>query len=69
MGRRVDVSDLIDSREVAELVGLAQLNTVSAYQRRYRDMPRPVVDMGQGRCKLWLKSEIAAWVRGRSRGD
>jgi glutathione-regulated potassium-efflux system ancillary protein KefG len=67
MGRKVDVSDLIDSRAVADMLGLAQLNTVSGYQRRYPDMPRPVVDMGQGRCKLWLRSEIKAWLRTRGR--
>jgi len=68
MGRRVEVEDLIDSRVVAELLGLAQLNTVSAYQRRYPEMPRPVVDMGQGRCKLWLRSEMVRWHRTRARG-
>jgi hypothetical protein len=62
MGRKVDVSDLIDSGAVAEMLGLAQLNTVSGYQRRYPDMPRPVVDMGQGRCKLWLRTEIEVWA-------
>jgi glutathione-regulated potassium-efflux system ancillary protein KefG len=65
MGRRVDVDELIDSRAVAEILGLAQLNTVSAYQRRYPDMPRPVVDMGQGRCKLWLRSEVMRWLAQR----
>jgi predicted DNA-binding transcriptional regulator AlpA len=24
-------------------------------------MPRPVVDLGQGRCKLWLRTEIEQW--------
>jgi predicted DNA-binding transcriptional regulator AlpA len=67
MGRRVDVDDLIDSRAVAELLGLAQLNTVSGYQRRYAEMPRPVVDMGRGRCKLWLRSEVKAWAKSRER--
>jgi hypothetical protein len=57
------VDDLIDSRAVAELLGLAQFNTVSSYQRRYPDMPRPVVDMGRGRCKLWLRSEMAGWAK------
>ena len=66
MGRKVDVADLIDSRTVAEILGLAHPNTVSGYQQRYPDMPRPVVDMGQGRCKLWLKSEIVTWARERS---
>jgi glutathione-regulated potassium-efflux system ancillary protein KefG len=61
MGRQIDVDDVIDARHVAEILGLAQPNTVSLYQRRYEDMPRPVIDMGQGRCKLWLRSEIVAW--------
>ena len=65
MGRRVDVDDLIDSHAVAEILGLAQFNSVSGYQRRYPDMPRPVVDMGSGRCKLWLRSEIETWARKR----
>jgi glutathione-regulated potassium-efflux system ancillary protein KefG len=61
VARRIDVNDLIDAYEVAALLGLAHRNTVSGYQRRYSDMPRPVVDMGRGRCKLWLRSEIVAW--------
>jgi predicted DNA-binding transcriptional regulator AlpA len=57
----LDPEELIDAHGVAELLGLAQRNTVSAYQRRYPDMPRPVIDLGQGRCKLWLRSEVEAW--------
>jgi len=57
----LDAEDLIDAQGVAELLGLAQRNTVSAYQRRYPAMPRPVVNLGQGRCKLWLRSEIERW--------
>lgn len=61
VGRYLDAEDLVDAQGVAELLGLAQRNTVSAYQRRYPAMPRPVVDLGQGRCKLWLRSEIKRW--------
>jgi glutathione-regulated potassium-efflux system ancillary protein KefG len=64
----VALEDLIDADEVAKVLGLAQRNTVSGYQRRYPDMPRPVVDMGRGRCKLWLRSEILSWARGRPTG-
>ena len=60
-GWYLDAEDGVDAQGVAELLGLAQRNTVSAYQRRYPAMPRPVVDLGQGRCKLWLKSEIERW--------
>ncbi len=65
MGRTVDTDELIDAQDVADLLGLAQRNTVSLYQRRYPEMPRPVVDLGRGRCKMWLRSEIQAWEIGR----
>lgn len=61
MGRNVDVEDLVDAQEVADMLGLAQRNSVSLYQRRYEDMPRPVVDLGRGRCKMWLRSDIEKW--------
>ena len=32
------------------------------YQARYEDMPRPVVDLGSGRSKLWLRSEAERWA-------
>ena len=66
MGRKVDVDELIDAQGIADMLGLAQRNTVSLYQRRYSDMPRPVVDLGKGRCKMWVRSEMARW--GRDRG-
>ena len=66
MGRRVDVKDLTDAQGVANLLSLAQRNTVSSYQRRYPDMPRPVIDLGRGRCKMWLVSEIKAWMASRT---
>ena len=63
MGRQIDVDDVIDAREVAAILGLSHPNTVSLYQRRYTDMPRPVIDMGQGRCKMWLRPEIVTWAK------
>ena len=61
MGRKVDVDELIDAQGVADMLGLAQRNTVSLYQRRYPGMPRPVVDLGKGRCKMWLRAEVQSW--------
>jgi glutathione-regulated potassium-efflux system ancillary protein KefG len=61
VGRKVDVDDLLDANGVAELLGLAHRNTVSVYQHRYPDMPRPVRDFGDRRTKLWLRSEIDGW--------
>lgn len=67
MTPKVRIEDLIDAHEVAEILGLAQRNTVSGYQRRYPDMPRPVVDLGRGRPRLWLRSEVERWAASRRR--
>lgn len=63
----VETENLIDARAVAELLGLAHRNTVSEYQQRYPDMPRAVLDLGPGRPKLWLRTEIVRWADGRRR--
>lgn len=68
MGRRVDVDDLVDAHDVAELLGLAHATSVHLYQRRYPQMPRPVLDRGGRRARLWLRTEITAWQEARA-GD
>jgi len=62
----VRTEDLIDARGIAELLGLSHPNSVSTYLRRYPDMPRPVVDLGRGRPRLWLRPHIADWAVRRS---
>ena len=59
----VRTEDLIDAVAVADLLGLAQRNAVSVYQKRYPDMPRPVVDLGNGRPRLWLRQDILRWAK------
>lgn len=66
MGRMVDVDELVDAHEVAALLGLAHPNTVYLYQRRYPDMPQPVYAPGSRRAKLWLRSDVTAWIASRS---
>jgi glutathione-regulated potassium-efflux system ancillary protein KefG len=61
----VDTDDLVDSQEVAEILGLSHRNSVSTYLRRYKDFPAPVVQRGGGRTKLWLRQEIEAWASAR----
>jgi glutathione-regulated potassium-efflux system ancillary protein KefG len=63
MSPEVDTDDLIDARGIAELLHLAQRNTVSLYQKRYPEMPRPAIDLGPGRPRLWLRQDIEAWGR------
>ena len=72
MSRMVALDDLLDAHGVAELLGLSHYNTVSVYQHRYEDMPRPVLDLGKGRIKLWLRPEVEKWkasqeAKGRTR--
>jgi glutathione-regulated potassium-efflux system ancillary protein KefG len=61
MPKRVALEELIDAHDVARILGLSQRNTVSQYQRRYPDMPRPVLDLGPGRPSLWLRPQIERW--------
>ena len=54
--------DLIDAAGVAHALGLANRTSVSVYQRRYVSMPRPVVDLGPGRTKLWSRAAVTSWA-------
>jgi hypothetical protein len=63
----VRTEDLADAQQLADLLGLTHPNSVSTYQRRYRDMPRPVLDLGRGRPKLWLRPDVDAWRANRAR--
>ncbi len=65
MGTTVDTKDLVSASEVADLLGLAQHNSVTTYLRRYPDFPRPVVEKSHGHIRLWLRQDIAEWNRER----
>lgn len=67
MGCMVDLDDLIDAAGIASLLGLSHRNSVRVYRKRYEGFPEPVVDLGAGRCLLWLRSEIEAWARATGR--
>ena len=58
----VHPDDLIDAAGVAQALGLANRTSVSVYQRRYPSMPRPVVDLGRGRTKLWSRTVVTSWA-------
>ncbi len=57
----IEPDDLIDSTQVAEVLGLTHRHSVSTYRRRYADFPRPAVTRGSGRTNLWLRADIEAW--------
>jgi glutathione-regulated potassium-efflux system ancillary protein KefG len=62
----INTDDLCDAQVVADLAGLRHSNSVHTYLRRYADMPRPVIDLGPGRPRLWLRPQIEAWLSIRS---
>ena len=62
--KMVRLDDLIDAQQVAEIVGLAQRNSVPLYVRKY-GLPAPVIDLGPSRPALWLRSEVERWNAAR----
>lgn len=66
MAPMVNTEDLIDARGIAEMLGLSHANSVSLYQRRHPDMPRPVLSLGRGRPSLWLRPAVEAWHASRT---
>jgi glutathione-regulated potassium-efflux system ancillary protein KefG len=63
----VNTEDLVDAHGVAEILGLAHPNSVSTYLHRHEDFPQPVMDLGRGRPRLWLRSDIVKWAQGRAK--
>jgi len=61
-----EADDLADSTDVADMLGLSNARSVSTYRARHDDFPEPVIEKGHGRCVLWLRSDIAAWMERRS---
>jgi predicted DNA-binding transcriptional regulator AlpA len=62
MSPKVETDDLLDAQGVADALGLSHRNTVFQYLRKYEDMPRPAIDLGEGRVKLWLRPQIERWA-------
>lgn len=65
MSPMVNTKHLIDAQAVARLLKLTHVNSVHTYLRRYSDMPRPILDLGAGRPRLWLRPAMMKWLRRR----
>ena len=61
MGRKIDLDELIDVGEVAELLGLAHKNSVTTYLRRYDDFPKPAIEFADGKCRAWVRVDVELW--------
>jgi len=62
---KVDPSNLINAREVAAVLGLAQREAIATYRRRYPDFPEPVLQ--KGTCVLWLLQDVQEWAAATGR--
>jgi glutathione-regulated potassium-efflux system ancillary protein KefG len=67
MAKKVDPDELIDTNEVALVLGLASRNAVNVYRGRYIDFPEPVVQ--RGKCLLWHRPDVVRWARSRRVGS
>jgi chromosome partitioning protein len=65
MGRRVDVTDLVGTAEIAERLGLARAETVLNWRTRYEDFPEPIARVS--RAHVWAWSDIERWARATGR--
>jgi predicted DNA-binding transcriptional regulator AlpA len=61
---KVEVSDLLNAAEVAEVLGLSHRTAIATYRGRYADFPSPVIV--KGKCVLWLRADIRAWATARA---
>lgn len=61
MGKKVDVDDLIDAKEVARILGLSSSRAVAVYSSR--GLPEPIINRGPNTAKLWLRQDIERWLR------
>jgi hypothetical protein len=65
MGRKLDADDLVGAAEIAERLGVAQVQTVHTWRRRYGDFPEPVARLKQA--LIWSWPDVAAWAEATGR--
>ena len=65
MGRMLDADDLVGAAEIAERLGLAQVQTVHTWRRRYDDFPEPVARLKQA--LIWSWPDVEDWARATRR--
>lgn len=62
---KIDTADLLDSHEVAEIIGLRNVRGLSVYRARHDDFPAPIV-VKRG-LMLWHRPDVERW--GERRGS
>ncbi len=69
MGRLVDLDDLVDVGDVADLLGLAHKNSVTTYMRRYSTFPKPALEFAEGKCRAWVREDVLRWIEDRKAAE
>ena len=59
--KRVYADDLVGAAEIAERLGLAQVQTVHSWRRRDLDFPEPIARLRQA--LIWSWPDIETWAR------
>ena len=63
--RRVWADELVGAAEIAERLGLAQVQTVHSWRRRYPGFPEPVAQLRQA--LIWSWPDIENWAHSTGR--
>jgi hypothetical protein len=61
MGKRVDVEQLVGTKEIAERLRIKRPHLVHDWRRRYTDFPEPLARVSG--VILWLWPDIERWAR------
>lgn len=56
----VPASDLVNSAQIAERLGIRHRESVVKWRQRYKTFPAPVIE--QGKVMLWSWPEVKAWA-------
>ena len=65
MSRRVNVDDLVGAAEIADRLGIAYVETIHNWRRRYPDFPQPVAKLRQA--LIWSWPDVEAWATATGR--
>jgi hypothetical protein len=65
VGRKVDVDDLVGAAEIADRLGIAYVETVHTWRRRYPDFPEPVAHLR--RALIWSWPDVERWAKATDR--
>ena len=59
------MNDLVGTAEIAERLGIAYVETIHNWRRRYPDFPQPVAQLRQA--LIWSWPDVEEWARATGR--